>query len=813
MPNKSHINEELLEQIYNYSITCIVDNDLSIIFSSESFDSLTGYNKNKPGELNALQTADAYSFIVETLKKRETWKGEIKISSKKKQTIYLDTTIKPVISNSSENYNIASFIDISQRKQLIENLKKRAHRQGLVAILGQLSLNNIPIQDLLEQTLAVICGSLEIDTGIVLEIPANDKNLLVRANYNFSYLSKTVITLKASENDMLHYTLDNGQPVICESINNETRFKLPKEFTQETYNSATCLLIGDKKHPFGILTLLTKKTRTINIDEIHFLQSVCNILTEAINRYKMEQALIYEQELSKNYLNAAEIVFIVLNTDNNIILANRYAASILGYSQEKLIGMNFVETFIPTSDKDSVKNHFKTITAKDKKNANQLNTQANVTPIINKNNQIRKIRWKHTPLLDEHRNITSILSAGEDITEILKAEENQKILEAQLHKAQKTEAIGMLAGGMAHDFNNILASILGFSELAFEILDENDTRLHKYLTQIQNSGIKARDIIAQLQSINLQDEPPDTAILLPSLLKGTLSMLRSALPTSIHMMLDIHNDIPAVKINAPKFNQIVMHLLTGSSNTLKGKGEIKISLKMEEMPDVFCTSCSGRISGKHVVLTVHDNGPGINENIFPELFSDKHSKSNSGLPFVNNIIHDSQGHILITNKHLNNTENTTGTSIKLIFKTKSAAPTNESHKANELNLSHIINKHVMIIDDENSVASYMGELFRSTGFKASVFCDPVEALEAFKIAPDDYDLIISDQTMPIITGDILAGHMLEIKPELPIIICTGHGDILDGNKADRLKIKKLLQKPVNSAELLNTVVNLLTTAE
>ena len=115
----------------------------------------------------------------------------------------------------------------------------------------------------------------------------------------------------------------------------------------------------------------------------------------------------------------------------------------------------------------------------------------------------------------------------------------------------------------------------------------------------------------------------------------------------------------------------------------------------------------------------------------------------------------------------------------------------------------------MIVDDESSVASYMGELFRGAGFKATVFCDSVEALESFKSNPYAYDLIISDQTMPIITGDILASLMLELKPELPIIICIGHSDLLDEDKAEMLHIKALLTKPVDSAELLHHVVNLL----
>ncbi|RDH84688.1 MAG: hypothetical protein DIZ80_04265 [endosymbiont of Galathealinum brachiosum] len=816
MSENNKIDIELLEQIYDCSTTCILDENFAIIESNENFNKLSGYSESEVSGISLLQlkhqdqSNSVYDFLIRTLEKGEIWKGELQFSHKTKHLIWLDTTIKPILLNHQKKRYIGTFIDISPRKVLIDNLKQRAHRQGLIAILGQISLNNIPIQDLLEQTLSVVCGSLNINIGVIQEIAVDGEKALVRASYNTAILQPGETVLNIINNNILEYTLHSDRPVICESLENEKRFNTPDEYLQENASSAICILIGDKKYPFGIFTLLSDKPKDLNIDEIHFLQSVCNILAEAINRKNMEQALRHEQELSRNYLDVAEVVFIVLDTKGNILLANRYAASILGYSQESLAGMNFINAFIPEEYQKTVFTNFKKMINKEKTQNNLVDIHGNVTPVINRQNNLRHIRWRSSALLSDNGDVNAILSSGEDITDILAHEKEQKHLEKQLHQAQKVEAIGMLAGGIAHDFNNILASILGFSELAFETLNSDDTKLHKYLTQIQNSGIKARDIIAQLQSINLQDDSAEKAILLPSLLKGTLQMLRSALPSSIDMQLNINNDVPAVKINAPRFNQMIMHILTNSRNALNGKGSIEINLKTEELSETCCTACNSSFNGRYVVLSIHDNGPGINSNIFPEIFSNKTKNTNAGLPFISHVIHNTHGHLLISESHLSTNTNAPGTCIKLLFEIVDESSIEEKQKKDEIDFSAIYNKHIMIVDDENSVASYMGELFRGAGFNATVFCDSAEALESFKNNPDSYDLIVSDQTMPVITGDILASQMLELKPELPVIICTGHSDLLDKEKAEDLQIKALLAKPVDSAELLHTVVNLLT---
>jgi len=809
----------LLKQALDCSNTCILNENFSVYYASENFCTLTAYSdKEMNGKsllslMYKIQADTLYNFITNTLVNNETWKGEFQLNNKNNDVIYLDTTIKPATKNNSLKYYIATFTDTHNRKQLIDSLKQRAHQQGLIAILGQLSLNNIPINDLLDQTLAVICGSFKMKSGAMLEMSIDGTTALIRTAYNTLPIKPGLTLINIEPNSLFSYALQNDNPVACELLETDKRFNIPNFLLKENAKSAVCSLIGDRNHPFGIITIFSNEIRTFNIDEINFLKSVSNILAEAINRKNMEKALRHEQQLSKKYIDVAEVIFIVLDIKENIILANHHAASVLGYSQEDLNGISFFDIFTSEEARSKAKSDFYKLLNNQKTDNINLNIYDNASPIINKKNQTRYINWKNSTIHDSNNEVSSVLFSGEDITDLLAYEREQKHLEKQLNQAQKMEAVGMLAGGIAHDFNNILASILGFSDLALEAI-ENDDELNLYLNHIKESGLKARDIIAQMQSINLQDDITNKAILLPSLLKGTLQMLRSALPSSINMQLNIRDNTPAVHINASKFNQIVMHLLTNAGNVLNGKGQINIDLCLINFSNKTCSACNHKIDNEFVVFSIHDNGPGLSNSEVASILNNATDTSTSSLNLVSKLVHDSNGHILISNNILENyaTEKnkSPGTSVQLLFEIPELpAEKSPSFASQSINLEAIKNKHIMIVDDENSVATYMGELFKGAGFNVSVFCDSPEALKKFSNTPDDYDFIVTDQTMPVLTGDVLAEKMLEIKPNIPIIICSGHNDIFNKKNAEDINVRAFLQKPIDSAELLHAVMSLL----
>jgi len=306
--------------------------------------------------------------------------------------------------------------------------------------------------------------------------------------------------------------------------------------------------------------------------------------------------------------------------------------------------------------------------------------------------------------------------------------------------------------------------------------------------------------------MNINPGTPDEVTLLPTLLKGTLKMLNSAIPAEISLNYTIDDNLPPVYMDPSKLNQIVLHLLINARKNLDnsdGHRQIKITLSMEATHNTCCLFCGKKINGNYATLSVLDNNTVESDRSLSTIFtSESGSATDEELLPVAQLTHDSNGHILV-NMEEGNYSTDTWTKVSLLFNTPSDH--SPADKSKQINLSTIQNRHLMVVDDENSVATYLGELLKSAGFKVSVFCDSVDALSSFHNNPDSYDLIITDQVMPAITGNLLAEKMLQIRPDLPVILYSSESDFLKNGNTHDLNISAFLKKPLDSAELLHQV--------
>jgi len=413
--------------------------------------------------------------------------------------------------------------------------------------------------------------------------------------------------------------------------------------------------------------------------------------------------------------------------------------------------------------------------------------------------------------ISRKRIITAVMR---DLTESKRKEREQAFLREQLHVAQKMQTIGHLTGGIAHDFNNILASIMGYTGLAQSRQTSNqDPKLAGYLKEVNAAAERARDLIAQLLVFSRGASETPKALNLSSEIKEIEKMIQVTVPATIGCKLQIEKNLPLVDINSVHFHQLVMNLCLNARDALQGRGYIGIQLRQTAINNVECASCRQQSSGKFVELSVKDSGSGIEPEVlvqmFDPFFTTKEAGKGTGigLSMIHGIVHDYGGHIVVE------TASGIGTTFKILL-----PPSDQNLEEPEQLASERIEdtqlhqqRRIMVVDDETALTGFLSELLESRGYSVIVVNDAYDALTLFNQDPSAIDLILTDQTMPGITGAEMATEMLALRPELPVILTTGYSELIDEAGAKALGIRAYLSKPMETQQLLQTIKELLNT--
>jgi len=422
--------------------------------------------------------------------------------------------------------------------------------------------------------------------------------------------------------------------------------------------------------------------------------------------------------------------------------------------------------------------------------------------------------WIHenlTVLLDKQGELVEIIGSRMDIT-ARKEHEIQRIkVEEQMRQTYKMEAIGLLTGGIAHDFNNILASILGYTSLASMRGDfSENSKMPEYLQQISKASERGRLLTAQMLSFCRNTPTAISYIQVEPLITETIKLLASTLPSSIEIFVDVDTGLPTILMDPTQLHQLMMNLCVNAKDAMDGKGKLIIKLKLESIIGVVCTTCKRSIEGQYIVLSIEDTGEGISkenlETIFDPFYTTKDvgKGSGMGLSIVHGAVHQNQGHIGV------NSVEDKGSIFRLYF-----SPQQEKQELHPGLLTQAIDLHkgqgesILVVDDEEGIVELLKDALEAVNYKVTAMVSSVDALAAFEANPEKFDLLISDQTMPIITGDVLIKKCHQIKPELSVILCTGYSDEIDSNRANELGIDHFFYKPYRLNDLLGGVVELL----
>jgi PAS domain S-box-containing protein len=378
--------------------------------------------------------------------------------------------------------------------------------------------------------------------------------------------------------------------------------------------------------------------------------------------------------------------------------------------------------------------------------------------------------------------------------------------EQQLRQSQKLEAIGTLAGGIAHDFNNLLAAIIINSEMAFWDLPQASA-VRNNLDLILKSGLRGQDLVRQMLLFSRKSEKKQEIITIAPLIKETFKLLRSAIPTTIQMQLHLATESDSVYADPSQIQQVIMNLCTNAAYAMRGTtGSIDISLQAvtfgpTDLPE------QDMQPGDYLVLSVKDTGSGMGEEvrkrIFEPFFTTKPVGEGTGLGLsvVYGIVKSHKGNITVYS------EPGRGSVFKVYLP---KADTRLSEKAEPPKPIPGGNERLLLVDDEEIIVHSVQNLLQHLGYRVTALTDSEEALRLFSENPSQFDLVITDQTMPGMTGEDLGKQIMSIRPDIPVILCTGYADMISSEKAMALGFRGYVWKPFTvreGAELVRSVLN------
>jgi PAS domain S-box-containing protein len=409
--------------------------------------------------------------------------------------------------------------------------------------------------------------------------------------------------------------------------------------------------------------------------------------------------------------------------------------------------------------------------------------------IIQPDGTVRWILARAYPIRNELGEAYRIAGIAEDITE-------RKQLEEELRQSHKMEAIGTLAGGIAHDFNNMLGIILGNTELAMDDVPEwNPARLN--LEEIRTATLRARDVVRQLLSFARKTRLEKKPTNIVPIVKESLKLLRSSIPTSIDIRQNIPEDIDTILADPTQINQILINLCTNADHAMSHGGIIDVILKNAALNENATAKYPDLNPGRYVNLTVSDTGHGISKEDIDRIFDpyyttkDVGKGTGMGLSVVHSIVKEHNGIITVKSKPGK------GTTFSIFFPSVEKDVIEESEPADKLPVG---NEKILFIDDEQSIVNIARQRLERLGYEVDTEMSPIEALELFRSKPDQFDLVITDLTMPKMTGDKLVKEILNIRPDIPIILCTGFSEKIDEKKATAIGAADYIEKPIDQRD-------------
>jgi len=543
----------------------------------------------------------------------------------------------------------------------------------------------------------------------------------------------------------------------------------------------------------------------IDLDQVHYaefvqLASSANLMieerTKGERKRKLAEGALRESEKRFRDISHSLADWIwEVDKNGKYTYVSDTVEKILGYSPEELIGETPFE-LMTAEEAVKISEIFLEIASKSRPIVDLENWN------IDKCGSEVCLLTNGVPILDADGELLGYRGVNKDITSQKKLEAEKTAIETRLQQAQKMESIGTLAGGIAHDFNNILGAILGYAQLAGMDLPEN-SKSHRHIEQILKASDRAKSLVGQILAFSRENKLEKIPVDIGIIVKEALKLLRASLPANIEIRQNVTSNLDTVMADQTQVHQIMMNLCTNALHAMERNGGLlEVVLVPVELKEEDAAAYPDIKPDRYLKLSVTDSGHGMDSatvsRIFDPYFTTKDIDEGTGLGLatVHGIVKGHGGIIKVYS------EPGSGTSFQIYL------PCIEDNVITEEKVSKPLStgtEQILFLDDDKVLVDIGEKMLKKLGYRVNSRTSPYEALEAFKANPSKYDMVITDMTMPGMTGDILAKEILKIRYNIPIIICTGFSKMMSPEKASKMGIKDFLMKPLTMSDLSKSI--------
>ena len=688
----------------------------------------------------------------------------------------------------------------------------RYNNSLMIQEIGQAAAKNLDVNMIVKTVMNIMEKHLSFDRGMIMLTNKQETRLIYKGGYGHTkdqekLLKSTQFHIdKPDSTGLFVMALRKRKPFLIENLNDIENTFSPKSlrFAKELGGeSLICVPIVYEKKSIGILAVDNGKSKMdLRQSDMNLLMGVASeTAISIINAMSFEK--IRESEARYRLLsdNISDIIWVLDLSRSKFSYVSPSIENILGYTSEEFIKLSPKKIFPPQSLKLAESLIAEELEADQSGAADPFRSRTVELQQYCKNESTIWIEVTAKFIRDKNHRPISVLGVSRDITERKKAEAEKKKLEAKLQQAHKMEAVGTLAGGIAHDFNNILSAVIGYTELGMNEAAEHPG-IKKKLDEILKAGYRARDLVKQILAFSRQAEHEKQTVQVKLIINEALKLLRASIPTTIEIHSNLMSDA-TVMADPTQIHQILMNLCTNAEHAMSESGGIlEVSLNNVDLDQDFTARNPEITPGRYLCLTVSDTGHGMSEELMKRLydpfFTTKGPDEGTGLGLsvVHGIVKSHGGAITVQSKPGK------GANFNIFL------PIVEKQIQPGIEISRQVptgDERILFVDDEKSIMDLGRQVLEQLGYQVEARADSLEALELFKNFADKFDLVITDMTMPHMTGAKLAKELMRIRPDIPIILCTGFSQSINEEEALKIGFRAFIMKPISIEQIAKTI--------